>query len=39
MQDLRYAGIAITAAMVLAAAALPAQRAACMEPTQALRME
>ena len=38
MQDLRYAGIAITAAMVLAAA-LPAQRAACMEPTQALRME
>ncbi len=31
--------IAVTVAMVLAAAALPAQRAASIEPTQALRME
>jgi putative ABC transport system permease protein len=31
--------IAVTAAMVLAAAALPAQRAASVEPTKALRME
>lgn len=31
--------IAVTAAMVIVAAALPAQRAASIEPTQALRME
>jgi ABC-type antimicrobial peptide transport system permease subunit len=31
--------IAVTAAMVIVAAALPAQRAASVEPTQALRME